>query len=111
MYTPLHSRLYILLFPDRHAGKFDELRKDIQKTCDVNKKRFPESTFAELVKNYRTDKEVEKYQGDKPTKKQVGLINLFLPIPIGLRTLNMFFNWLVITLCYYGLTMTASNLR
>lgn len=87
------------------------MRLDVQKTCEVNKKRFPESTFSELVRNYRADKDVDSYQGDKATKKQVGLINLFLPVRIGLRTINMFFNWLVITLCYYGLTMTASNLR
>ncbi len=36
--------------------------------------------------------------------------DLFRPLPICIRTLNMFYNWIVTTLCYYGLTMTASSL-
>ena len=38
------------------------------------------------------------------------VVNLFKPLPIMVRSLSMFFNWLVTSLCYYGLTMTASTL-
>jgi MFS family permease len=37
-------------------------------------------------------------------------LDLFRPLTIGLRTLNMFYNWLVTTMCYYGLTSMASSL-
>ena len=47
---------------------------------------------------------------DKINEDKANFFDLFRPLKICTRTITMFYNWLVATLCYYGLTMTASNL-
>ena len=42
---------------------------------------------------------------DKP-----GLKDLFRPKLIGLRTLNMFYQWFAVTLVYYGLSYSSTDL-
>ena len=37
-------------------------------------------------------------------------LDLFHPLPIFVRSMVMFFNWLVTTMCYYGLTSAAATL-
>ena len=37
-------------------------------------------------------------------------LDLFHPLPIFIRSMVMFFNWLVTTMCYYGLTSAAATL-
>ena len=37
-------------------------------------------------------------------------LNLFHPLPIFVRSMVMFFNWFVTTMCYYGLTSAAATL-
>ena len=45
------------------------------------------------------------------TKKPKGLGYLFTRPLLVLKTVNMFFNWFVNTLVYYGLTMNSTNLN
>ena len=41
--------------------------------------------------------------------KQVTILDLFRPVTILLRTLNLFFQWFSITLCYYGKLLFNEN--
>ena len=43
-------------------------------------------------------------------KGEAGMLDLLRPAKIMVRSGVMFYNWLVITLCYYGLTTVASTL-
>jgi len=98
-------------------GNFEQLEKDVRKTAKVNKTEFPTWAFSSTaLKSGMGDTEAN---GNKPSKKEEAideevdkatLIDLFRPAKIGVRTMAMFYNWLVTTMCYYGLTMAASSL-
>ena len=47
---------------------------------------------------------------DETNEDKANFFDLFHPLKICTRTITMFYNWFVSSLCYYGLTMTASNL-
>ena len=87
-------------------GKVEQLKKDVKKTAEINNTEFPVNVFNAEFKN------PERHQNSENSENsgKASLVDLFTPRPILFRTLCMFYNWLVTTLCYYGLTMTASNL-
>ena len=76
----------------------------MKKTAKINRTEFPANVFDAEFKN------PDRVETASETQAQASLADLFRPRPIFWRTLCMFYNWLVTTLCYYGLTMTASNL-
>lgn len=84
-------------------GRLVPLEKEIETTAKWNKRNFPTYIFTQMTHNDFTASNSEK-------EDEASLLDLFRPWPICFRTLNMFYNWLVTTLCYYGLTMTASTL-
>jgi len=43
-------------------------------------------------------------------KENPTILNLFYPKEILLRTLNMFYQWFSVTLCYYGLSYGSTSL-
>merc|ERR1711997_546082 len=49
--------------------------------------------------------EVEPINEEKPTFK-----SLFVPSKMALRTINMFYQWFAVTMCYYGLTFASTSL-
>ena len=44
------------------------------------------------------------------TKKEAGIRDLFQPSKMKYRTLNMFYQWCAVTLAYYGLTFSSTDL-
>lgn len=89
----------------------------MRKLCKWNRKTFPDQLFAAIESSSSKNEEAmaltqsdvtSNNSGDPPCK--ISILDLFRPFPICLRTLNMFYNWTVTTLCYYALTMTASSL-
>ena len=44
------------------------------------------------------------------TKSEAGIRDLFQPEIIRHRTLNMFYQWMAVTLAYYGLTFSSTDL-
>ena len=44
------------------------------------------------------------------TKKEAGIRDLFQPSQMKYRTLNMFYQWCAVTLAYYGLTFSSTDL-
>lgn len=89
-------------------GKIEELKRDVKKTAQINRTEFPINVFNAEFKNPERIENAEL--SEEKDSGKASLVDLFTPRPILFRTLCMFYNWLVTTLCYYGLTMTASNL-
>lgn len=52
-----------------------------------------------------TEKESEKLK----QRESITILNLFYPKEILFRTLNMFFQWYSVTLCYYGLSFSSTS--
>jgi len=80
-------------------NKEEKLMQVLENGAEVNGKPKPEA------KNLRIS--------DSNSQKNVGKANfldLFRPLPILLRTGTMFLNWLVTTLCFYGVTSAAATL-
>ena len=44
------------------------------------------------------------------TNKEAGFRDLFYPKLMRFRTLNMFYQWMAVTLAYYGLTFSSTDL-
>ena len=78
------------------ANKTEHLMKVLQDAADTNKKVLPN-----LIEN----KSSQKTSGPKAS-----MLDLFRPGKILIRSSVMFFNWLVVTMCYYGLTSAAATL-
>ena len=89
-------------------GKIEDLKRDVKKTAKINRTEFPINVFNAEFKNSQRTENAELCE--EKSSGKASLVDLFTPRPILFRTLCMFYNWLVTTLCYYGLTMTASNL-
>jgi len=100
-------------------GRYAQLEKDVRKTARINRTDFPDGAFqmtkaaAEVV----TEKSSEAAVASKDSEvnqveegKEANFLDLFRPFPIARRTLAMFYNWMVATICYYGLTQLASSL-
>lgn len=62
--------------------------------------------------NKRTLPDLNKMSssGSSNLSGKASVLDLFRPFPILIRSLTMFFNWLVTTMCYYGLTSAAATL-
>ena len=43
-------------------------------------------------------------------RDKITVLDLFRPMQIGVRTLNMCFQWFSVTMCYYGLAFASTSL-
>lgn len=88
-------------------GKLHQLELDVVKTARVNHTEDPSWLF------HKGDPTPEHKHEEVHVSENAGkatILDLFRPKTICIRTIAMFYNWMVTTLCYYGLTMTASSL-
>jgi len=94
-------------------GRIDQLRRDVKKTARINKRDYPADVL-DVDTHSPTMEKSQKPTEQEPEKAAVAakatLLDLFRPKKILWRTICMFYNWMVTTLCYYGLTMAASDL-
>lgn len=98
--------LYWFLLPESPRwlivkNKKQQLEKIVEAGAKSNGKTLSQSTLDNLRR-----KDVD----NDLSASQASFVDLFRPMPIMVRSLNMFFNWMVTSLCYYGLTMAASSL-
>merc|ERR1712106_480753 len=70
--------------------------KVLQTAADTNKKVLPSL--------------LEDTSSQKSSGSKASMLDLFRPATILIRSTVMFFNWLVATMCYYGLTSAAATL-
>ncbi|OWF37560.1 Organic cation transporter protein [Mizuhopecten yessoensis] len=78
-----------------NKGRFDEAEDILRKAAKFNKKELPEKIL---------DREVR----DKP--KQEKIYKIFTSRILFIRTLIILYNWMVVSLVYYGLTLNSGNL-
>ena len=89
-------------------GRLDQARALVQMAAKANKKEVPhhllkESEMEEIdLNNVKPTKET--------TEKKMTVLDLFRPMKIGVRTLNMCFQWFSVTMCYYGLAFASTSL-
>ena len=65
------------------------------------------------LRNDDNREEVSSYDDNKPVEnvnKNPGIMDLFRPRLVRLRTLNMFYQWFAVTLAYYGLSFSSTDL-
>jgi len=79
------------------ANKTEHLMKVLQNAATTNKKTLPSL--------------IESSPSQKSPASKASLLDLFRPTTILIRSMVMFFNWLVVTMCYYGLTSAAATLN
>jgi len=91
-------------------GRLDEAKAIIEMAAKANKKQVPrhllkESDMEEIdLNNVKSAKETEVEQ------EKITVRDLFVPMKIGVRTLNMCFQWFSVTMCYYGLAFASTSL-
>jgi len=84
-------------------NKKKQLVKVLEKAAKVNKQYLP------IDRILQSDAEEEKLASEENLKSAT-VLDLFWPPTILLRSTIMFLNWLVTTMCYYGLTSAAATL-
>merc|ERR550539_2027929 len=53
---------------------------------------------------------VKSSKEKETVEKKMTVLDLFRPMKIGVRTLNMCFQWFSVTMCYYGLAFASTSL-
>jgi len=76
-------------------NKTEQLMIVLQNAADTNKKVLPTLQEDTSIKN---------------STSSSSMLDLFRPAVILVRSSTMFFNWMVTTMCYYGLTSAAATL-
>ena len=89
------------------VGDYEKAITVINKMEKVNNATVPKELLdltaaSEAKQEYQ---EVEPINEEKPTFK-----SLFVPSKMALRTINMFYQWFAVTMCYYGLTFASTSL-
>ena len=69
-----------------------------------------------ITEAFRNDNNREEASNDGDNKpvgnlnETPGIMDLFRPRLVRLRTLNMFYQWFAVTLAYYGLSFSSTDL-
>ncbi len=88
------------------VGRTEEAKEIILKGAKINKKTLPASIFDVSLQEKDQDKPVVK-GSDEP---KATFLDLFKPNVILFRSLNMFYQWFSVTMCYYGLSFASVSL-
>ena len=101
-----HAQIQAFIFNFAAKEKIGEVKKVLQKAADTNKRKLPELDITPQVGRFKSQN-IFWIQVDVASASP---LDLFHPLPIFIRSMVMFFNWLVTTMCYYGLTSAAATL-
>ena len=95
-------------------GRLEEARTIVETASKANNKQVPhhllqESEMEEIDLNdlnVKTNKETEPGN----VTEEITVLDLFRPMKIGVRTVNMCFQWFSVTMCYFGLSFASTSL-
>ncbi|KAK3097252.1 hypothetical protein FSP39_008081 [Pinctada imbricata] len=98
--------VYLFVLPESvrwqlSKNKLEEAKVTLRKVADTNKVHITDEMMTNLNDS-----------GDKmpDVNKKYTIINLFFPLKMLLLSLNVWFNWLVNSMVYYGLSLGTDNL-
>ena len=102
--------LFLWLIPESPRwlitkNKTEKLVKVLDKAASVNKKTLP---MDKLMNN--GNEEEQRLDSSDTDLKSATVMDLFWPPTILIRSSTMFLNWMVTTMCYYGLTSASATL-
>lgn len=88
------------------TGHYEEAIIVVNKIAKGNDRSIPpELLNLALVDDEENSQELQQVNEVTPTFR-----DLFQPSSMAIRTLNMFYQWFAVTLCYYGLTFASTSL-
>lgn len=114
-YTPLIIFLVLwFLVPESPrwllaTGREEEAKKIIQKAAKVNGREFPAHLFDAKHANQKAAQSTTE-EGVVEEERTPNITDLFYPRVILFRSLNMFYQWFSVTMCYYGLSFASTSL-
>ena len=89
------------------VGRYEEAITIVNKAAKVNGATIPE----ELLDVTKACEKKEDFTQIEPAgDHQPSIKDLFVPKLMAFRTLNMFYQWFAVTMCYYGLTFASTSL-
>ena len=91
-------------------GRLEEARAIVEKAAKANKKEVPHHLMKESEMEEIDLNTVKSSKEKEPAEKKMTVLDLFRPMKIGVRTLNMCFQWFSVTMCYYGLAFASTSL-
>ena len=93
-------------------GRLEEARDIVQMAAKVNKKQVPHHLLKESEMEEIDQNSVKSTREPEPGRvgEKITVLDLFRPLKIGVRTLNMCFQWFSVTMCYYGLAFASTSL-
>ena len=95
-------------------GRLEEARTIVETAFKANNKQVPhhllqESEMEEIDLNDLNVKTTKETEPGNVTEK-ITVLDLFRPMKIGVRTVNMCFQWFSVTMCYFGLSFASTSL-
>ena len=87
------------------VGNYEKAITIVNKMEEVNNRTVPKELLDVTAASEKTEDYQEVESQGTPSFK-----DLFVPRPMALRTLNMFYQWFAVTMCYYGLTFASTSL-
>lgn len=89
------------------VGHYEKAITIVNKMAEVNERTIPK----ELLDLTMACDQKDEYQKLEPLdENKPSLKDLFKPTCMALRTLNMFYQWFAVTMCYYGLSFASTSL-
>ncbi|XP_067675913.1 organic cation transporter protein-like [Haliotis asinina] len=80
--------------------RYQEAEVIIRRTANVNKVELPDNLF----------EEPDKTENETIDTPKANFFQLFTTTVMCIRTLIIFFNWMVVSMVYYGLSLNSDNL-
>ena len=90
-------------------GRLEEAKDIVQLAAKANKKQVPHHLLQESEME-EIDQNTDKSREPGRVRENINVLDLFRPLKIGVRTLNMCFQWFSVTMCYYGLSFASTSL-
>jgi len=104
------------------VGRIEDAKKVVRRGCELNGKSFPEHLFSttdheaevnlkNIAESIQLDEDnAPKGEKEETQEEQIGVMDLVRTPRMRWRTINMCWQWVTITLCYYGLSSESTKL-
>jgi len=86
------------------AGKLEDVKKIVEDAAKANGREVPVHLLKAATIVY-----ADKTKNVKKSEGKVTVIDLFNTKKMALRTVNMYYQWVSVTICYYGLSFASTS--